>query len=163
MLEEYLFMVLSRIIIRVLTKMGEAETNNLCLYYDSYQVLYFFYFMFLSKHNMIRSDSRVCKILYLFTLSAKKMDRVMETLSESNATVQAFKVQGSSQIQGAQSTSQMQDILDYVRDRVHHPAQFLVVCSLDTTQEILKQVNLSSWLFEVWAVQSGAGSLYYYK
>ena len=69
------------------------------------------------------------------------MDRVMETLSESNATVQAFRVQ---------STSHIQHVLDYVRDHVHHPAQFLVVCSLDATQEILKQVNLSSMLFVVW-------------
>ena len=60
----------------------------------------------------------------------------METLSESNATVQAFRVYD------AQSTSEIQSILDFVRDHYSHPAQFLVVCSLECMQEILLQVKI---------------------
>lgn len=58
----------------------------------------------------------------------------MEKLSESNATVQAFRVND------AQSTSQIQSILDFVREHYPHPSQFLVVCSLECTQEVLLQV-----------------------
>ena len=58
----------------------------------------------------------------------------MEKLSESNATVQAFPVSD------AQSTSEIQSILGYVREHYPHPPQFLVVCSLECTQEVLSQV-----------------------
>ena len=58
----------------------------------------------------------------------------MEKLSESNATVQAFRVND------AQSTSEIQSILDFVREHYLHPSQFLVVCSLEGTQEVLLQV-----------------------
>ncbi len=64
------------------------------------------------------------------------MDRVMEKLSESNATVQAFRVTDS------RAAGDVQDMLDFVRDNYVHPMNFLVVCSLGCVQEVLLQVGL---------------------
>ncbi len=71
---------------------------------------------------------------FFFTILARKMDRVMEKLSESNATVQAFRI---NDIQ----SSEVQNILDFVRDNYMHPTNFLLVCSLECMQEVLLQVT----------------------
>lgn len=74
--------------------------------------------------------------LFYDEYTGNKLDSVMEELSMSNATIQAFNIR---------RETQMEDIMESLKnitEKYAFPAQIIVLCSLHTTQSILIQANM---------------------